>query len=109
MRGIDNMTGMKQQVTVLGIKKWIGTIDGKNIESLKADVYDKQPYPAEETRLGYPVTTFKITDMSVYAKFLGQSFPCECEAVLEINKDKIVFTDLTPMHQLELKQVKEAK
>lgn len=103
------MNGMKQQVTVLGIKKFVGQIDGNNINSLKVDVYDKQPYPSEETRLGFPVTTFKITDMNVYAKFIGQEFPCECEAVLEINKDKIAFTDLTPMHKLELKEVKKAK
>ncbi len=100
------MTGMKQQVTALGVKKWIGEIDGKRIESLKVDIYDKQPYPQEETRLGFPVTTFKITSMAVYEKFVGQEFPCECEAVLTINKDKIAFSDLSPMHKLEIRQAK---
>lgn len=100
------MNGMKQQVTVLGIKRFIGTIDGKDINSLKADVYDKQPYAPEETRLGYPVVTFKILDTTVYDKFVGQEFPCECEAVLKLDKGKVLFSDLTPMHKLELKQVK---
>lgn len=106
MKGIDKMNGMKQQVTVLGIKRFIGAIDGKEINSLKADVYDKQPYTPEETRLGFPVVTFKIEDTTVYEKFVGHEFPCECEAILKINKGNVLFSDLTPLHKLEIKQVK---
>ncbi len=100
------MTGMKQMVTVLGVKRFVGQIDGKDINSLKCDVYDKTEYKPEETRVGRPVVTFKIIDTTVYDKFVNQTFPCECEASLTIDKGIVHFADLTPAHALEIKQVK---
>lgn len=99
------MTGMKQMVTVLGIKRFVGQIDGKDINSLKCDVYSKEEYKPEETRLGRPVVTYKIEDTTVYDAFTGIVFPCECEATLRIAGERVVFTALSPLHTLEIKEI----
>lgn len=99
------MSGMKQLVTVLNVKRFIGEIDGNAIKSLKADIYSREPFGEEETRIGYPVTSMKVTNMSVYDKFASTSFPCECEATLTIKGDKVVLADLSPVQELSFKPV----